>query len=83
MVCRSCSGLAWGEEIKCDSRDCPVFYTRIREKGKLANLRAGVGNAVEVLEEGIREEYPKMRKSKGKGKGKKGKAVVRKEDLAW
>jgi DNA polymerase zeta len=51
MVCRSCSGLAWGEEIKCDSRDCPVFYTRIREKAKLAGVRDSVVGVVGVLEE--------------------------------
>ena len=29
-VCRSCAGVAWEDEVKCDSKDCPVFYTRIR-----------------------------------------------------
>ncbi|KAF2476413.1 uncharacterized protein BDR25DRAFT_277501 [Lindgomyces ingoldianus] len=51
MVCRSCSGLAWGEEVKCNSRDCPVFYTRIRERAKLVGLKESIGNVVEVLEE--------------------------------
>jgi DNA polymerase zeta len=51
MVCRSCANLAWGEEIKCDSRDCPVFYTRIRERAKLAGLKEGVGKVIEVLED--------------------------------
>lgn len=50
-VCRSCAGLAWGDEIKCDSRDCPVFYTRVRERAKLKGLGESVGNVVEVLEE--------------------------------
>jgi DNA polymerase zeta len=50
-VCRSCAGLAWGEEIKCDSRDCPVFYTRVRERERLAGLREGVGKVIEALEE--------------------------------
>lgn len=49
-VCRSCSNLAWGEEIKCDSRDCPVFYTRIRERSKLSRLEVGVARVIEVLE---------------------------------
>jgi DNA polymerase zeta len=56
MVCRSCSNLAWGEEIKCDSRDCPVFYTRIRERSKLAGLKDGVGRVVQVLEDKDMEE---------------------------
>ncbi|KAF2659320.1 hypothetical protein K491DRAFT_712839 [Lophiostoma macrostomum CBS 122681] len=51
MVCRTCSGLAWGEEVRCDSRDCPVFYTRIRERAKLMGLKDGVGRVIEVLEE--------------------------------
>lgn len=29
-VCRSCAGLGWTDEVKCDSKDCPVFYTRMR-----------------------------------------------------
>lgn len=51
MVCRSCSNFAWGEEIRCDSRDCPVFYTRIRERAKLSGLKDSVGQVIEVLEE--------------------------------
>ncbi|KZM19879.1 DNA binding [Ascochyta rabiei] len=60
MVCRSCSGLAWGEDIKCDSRDCPVFYTRVRERSKLAGLKAGIGSVVEVLEDGIDDGLPEV-----------------------
>ncbi|KAH8728931.1 hypothetical protein GQ44DRAFT_818764 [Phaeosphaeriaceae sp. PMI808] len=51
MVCRSCAGLAWCDEIRCESRDCPVFYTRIRERSKLSGLREGIGRVVEVIEE--------------------------------
>ncbi|KAH7402595.1 hypothetical protein BKA66DRAFT_404838 [Pyrenochaeta sp. MPI-SDFR-AT-0127] len=51
MVCRSCSNLVWGEEIRCDSRDCPVFYTRIRERSTLSGLKDSVGTVIEVLEE--------------------------------
>ncbi|KAF2876901.1 hypothetical protein BDV95DRAFT_480820 [Massariosphaeria phaeospora] len=50
-ICRSCSNLAWGEEIKCDSRDCPVFYTRVKERSKLAGMKGGVERVIEVLEE--------------------------------
>ncbi|OAG06859.1 uncharacterized protein CC84DRAFT_1142989 [Paraphaeosphaeria sporulosa] len=49
-ICRSCSNLAWGETIRCDSRDCPVFYTRIRENSRLAGLRDDLGRVVEILE---------------------------------
>lgn len=51
MVCRSCSGLAWGEPICCDSRDCPVFYTRIRERAKLTRIRESVSGVVRRLED--------------------------------
>lgn len=51
MVCQSCSGLPFGEEVRCDSGDCPVFYTRLRERAVLAGLRDNIGNIVEVLEE--------------------------------
>lgn len=50
-VCRSCSGLAFGEEVKCDSRDCPVFYNRVKAKTALGAIRVGVGRVVSVLEE--------------------------------
>ena len=36
-VCRSCAGIPWGEEVLCDSRDCPVFYTRTRQTSRLKN----------------------------------------------
>jgi DNA polymerase zeta len=49
-VCRSCSGLSFGDETRCDSRDCPVFYTRIRENAALGNLQENVGGIVETLE---------------------------------
>jgi DNA polymerase zeta len=51
LVCRDCSNLAWGEEIKCDSRDCPVFYTRIKERSKLSELNESAGRVVEIIEE--------------------------------
>ncbi|KAH6620074.1 DNA polymeras-like protein zeta catalytic subunit [Boeremia exigua] len=90
MVCRSCSGLAWGEEIKCDSRDCPVFYTRVKEGSQLANLKEGTGRVVEVLEERIPEDFGRRKEpiKKGKEPAKKGKEPARnrkvnREDLTW
>ena len=80
MVCQSCSGLAWGEEIKCDSRDCPVFYTRVREKSRLVNLREGVGRVVDVLEEGISDG---LGEEKGRRKPKGTKKRGDSEGLAW
>ena len=50
MVCRSCSGLAFNEEVRCDSRDCPVFYTRVRERATLKGLGGGILGVLELLE---------------------------------
>ena len=49
-VCRSCANLAWSDEVKCDSRDCPVFYTRLRAKTKEGVERAGAGEIITALE---------------------------------
>ena len=50
-VCRSCSNLAWGEEVKCDSKDCPVFYTRTRHMAGLRNLKTIAEPVIGILEE--------------------------------
>ncbi|KAJ9636926.1 DNA polymerase zeta [Knufia peltigerae] len=49
-VCRSCSGGNGEEEVRCDSKDCPVFYSRTRYKATLANERAVLVPVVESLE---------------------------------
>ncbi|KAK5053164.1 hypothetical protein LTR84_002138 [Exophiala bonariae] len=49
-VCRSCSGLGWNEEIRCDSKDCPVFYSRTRQKAAVANEHAVVMPVLRSLE---------------------------------
>ena len=38
-ICRSCAGLPWGEDIRCDSKDCPVFYSRTRHLAELRSSR--------------------------------------------
>ena len=50
-VCRSCAGLAPVEEVACDSKDCPVFYSRVRQVGRVAADRASIDPAVKALEE--------------------------------
>lgn len=50
-VCRSCSGLAWGEVVKCDSKDCAVFYTRTRHLAALRSTRQHTASVIELLEE--------------------------------
>lgn len=49
-VCRSCSGLGWNEEIRCDSKDCPVFYSRTRQRAAVANEEAVVMPVLRSLE---------------------------------
>ncbi|KAF2460555.1 hypothetical protein BDY21DRAFT_280750 [Lineolata rhizophorae] len=49
-VCRSCSGLAPEEEVRCDSRDCPVFYSRVREKARLRSFQSGMKPVIDALE---------------------------------
>jgi DNA polymerase zeta len=55
-VCRSCSGFAFGEAVACDSRDCPVFYTRIREDAALRSLENRLEPVMEDLENGVIDE---------------------------
>ncbi|KAK2804541.1 DNA polymerase zeta [Onygenales sp. PD_10] len=49
-ICRSCMGVGWGEEVKCDSLDCPVFYRRVRQGSMVRSTRGAVGPVIEVLE---------------------------------
>jgi DNA polymerase zeta len=55
-VCRSCSGFGWNEEIRCDSKDCPVFYSRTRTRAGLANDEAQIMPVLETLETSEQEE---------------------------
>nr|POE90174.1 dna polymerase zeta catalytic subunit [Quercus suber] len=50
-VCRSCAGLAPPDAVRCDSRDCPVFYSRVKAEAQLGGVRAGVERVLEALQE--------------------------------
>lgn len=50
-ICRSCSGGPWGEDVRCDSKDCPVFYSRTRQRSERSNDLAQLEPVVRVLEE--------------------------------
>ena len=50
-ICRSCAGLAFGEEVKCDSKDCPVFYTRARHFAGLRSTKSVTEPVIQVLED--------------------------------
>ncbi|KAK3336995.1 hypothetical protein B0T19DRAFT_454588 [Cercophora scortea] len=48
-VCQGCAGLAPLEGVECDSKDCPVFYTRVKQGTKLRAERAVVEPLVRRL----------------------------------
>ncbi|MCJ1404208.1 DNA polymerase zeta [Xylographa trunciseda] len=54
-ICRSCAGVAWGEEVKCDSKDCPVFYTRTRHLAGLGSTRMVMQPTMKFLNNNIRD----------------------------
>ena len=63
-ICRSCAGLAWGEEIQCDSKDCPVFYTRTRHGANLGVTRKVMEPVMKLLE-GVEAEVEVEAKGRG------------------
>lgn len=48
-VCQSCAVLSPLDEVECDSKDCPVFYTRVKQGAKLAADRALLEPLLEML----------------------------------
>jgi DNA polymerase zeta len=50
MICRSCSGLGWAEEVRCDSKDCPVFYSRTRHTADMSTSKAQISPVLRLLE---------------------------------
>ena len=54
-VCRSCAGLAWGEEVRCDSKDCPVYYTRTRHRAGLGSTRMIIQPTITYLKNNIED----------------------------
>ncbi|KFA75353.1 hypothetical protein S40288_02003 [Stachybotrys chartarum IBT 40288] len=48
-VCRSCAGLGSLEEVHCDSKDCPVFWTRMRQGSKMRGERSSNEPAIRSL----------------------------------
>ncbi|PKS09344.1 hypothetical protein jhhlp_003958 [Lomentospora prolificans] len=57
-ICRSCAGLGPLEEVLCDSKDCPVYYTRVKEGVRLRAERAVVDPVIErLLREPARLEW--------------------------
>ncbi|WPG98667.1 DNA polymerase zeta catalytic subunit [Acrodontium crateriforme] len=50
-VCRDCANLAPDETVRCDSRDCPVFYSRVKAATQLNDAKAGIGQVLEAFME--------------------------------
>ncbi|EME39004.1 hypothetical protein DOTSEDRAFT_75635 [Dothistroma septosporum NZE10] len=49
-VCKSCSNMAFDDQVRCDSRDCPVFYSRVKADTQLRVAKNGIGTVLETLE---------------------------------
>jgi DNA polymerase zeta len=54
-LCQSCSGISPLDEVRCDSKDCPVFYTRTRQRARLKTESATVEPVIKELEDRIVE----------------------------
>lgn len=52
-LCRTCSGLGPLDEVKCDSKDCPVFWTRMRQLGKVRREKGVTEPVIKGLVEGV------------------------------
>ncbi|KOS22325.1 DNA polymerase zeta catalytic subunit [Escovopsis weberi] len=48
-VCRSCEGLGPMEKVECDSKDCPVFWTRKKQLGKMLHGEESLRPAMDVV----------------------------------
>lgn len=52
-VCRTCAGLSPLDEVRCVSKDCPVFWTRVRQKGQMKSEVMMTEPAVRELLQGV------------------------------
>ena len=52
QACRSCAGLSPLDEVRCDSKDCPVFYARTKQGARLRNERSAALPLMDVLARG-------------------------------
>ncbi|KAL1981232.1 hypothetical protein VTN96DRAFT_2945 [Rasamsonia emersonii] len=50
-ICRSCMGVPFGDDVKCDSKDCPVFYSRTRDMANWKHSNAVLEPVIRMLEE--------------------------------
>ncbi|OJZ91312.1 hypothetical protein ASPFODRAFT_124077 [Aspergillus luchuensis CBS 106.47] len=55
-ICRSCMGVTFGDEVKCDSKDCPVFYSRTRDEANWRYTKAVLDPVVGLLRDRCEKE---------------------------
>ncbi|GAP92503.1 putative DNA polymerase zeta subunit [Rosellinia necatrix] len=51
-VCQGCAGLAPLDDVPCDSKDCPVFYTRMKQAARYRAERGTIQPAIQQLLDG-------------------------------
>lgn len=52
-ICRSCAGASWAEEVPCDSQDCPIYYSRVRQETRLHSQRRAAEPIIKALEKPV------------------------------
>ncbi|KAI9050457.1 hypothetical protein LZ554_005620 [Drepanopeziza brunnea f. sp. 'monogermtubi'] len=48
-ICQGCSGISPLDEVRCDSKDCPVFYTRTKQNARLKTEKSIVDPVMKEL----------------------------------
>jgi DNA polymerase zeta len=59
-ICRSCADIPNGDAIKCDSRDCPVFYSRVKATAKSKVEEEKLSGVIAAVEKGDEEKVRQM-----------------------
>lgn len=44
-------GVSFGDEVNCDSKDCPIFYSRTRHMANWRHARVVMDPVVKALED--------------------------------
>ena len=55
-MCQTCAGLSPLEDAACDSKDCPVFWTRVKQSRKVRSVRMTTEPVIRGLLEGINKQ---------------------------
>ncbi|KAL0937921.1 DNA polymerase zeta catalytic subunit [Colletotrichum truncatum] len=48
-ICRSCAGIPATDEVPCDSKDCPVFYSRVKQGARLKTEKSALDPVIRDL----------------------------------